>query len=118
MVANCDSKQKIYFHFEGSHISNKFVIHVMYSGPPRRILASQGPQYRVGIICPPWLSSFSHLEPSVAICLTSKKLNQIDFCFIVMCFKVFFDKFLKWIDKIWAHFYRSKISNLTYIKKY
>ena len=25
-------------------------------GPPRRILASQGPQYRVGIICPPpWL---------------------------------------------------------------
>ena len=38
-----------------------------------------------------------------------------------MCFKVFFDKFLKWIDKIWAHFYRSNISNsnisnLTYIK--
>jgi hypothetical protein len=26
-----------------------------YSGPPRRILASQGPQYRVDIICPPWL---------------------------------------------------------------
>ena len=34
----------------------------------------------------------------MAICLLSKKLNQIDFCFKVKCFKIFFDRFLKWID--------------------
>ena len=34
-------------------MANYFLYENNLPGPPRRILASQGPQYRVGIICPP-----------------------------------------------------------------